>query len=226
MARPSPCSSAASPPFAGAIAFRSWTIDERGRVVAPPFKLDSFSRTPPPSSRVELEGWFHERLTARYETAFAPSRVTVSSSGGITGEDHAYTPVTSIHWKPGEPLSVLLEHSEEAPVNDRLLLGRSIHWKLGEDPASLMRQTTAEATSPPLTTTRNVRLRANDLPFFVKDAYERSGIRFTDPYWVAYTDEDERPFVFVLLGGLLVVFLGPIFLAMRLIKRTRRPRAD
>ncbi len=212
--------------LAGAIAFGAWTIDEQRRAVPFALNLDNFSGTPPGSPRVELEGWFHEQLTARYEAAFAPTRVTgFFTSGGIDGADHAYTPVTSAHWKPGEPVSFLLEDNAEAPVAARLLLGRSIHWKPGQDPASLTRQRNGDGASPPLATTRNVRLRANDLPFFVKDSYERTGIRFTDPYWVAYTDSDERPFALALVGAMLVVLVGLPFLATRLAKKVRRPRA-
>jgi hypothetical protein len=88
-----------------------------------------------------------------------------------------------------------------------------------------MRQRTGDAVSSPLATTRNVRLRADALPFFVKDAYERAGIRFTDPYWVAYMDPDGRPFAVVLVGTMLIVLIGLPFLATRLTRRVRRRRA-
>lgn len=169
--------------LAGTIALAMWAhaVEVDPVAPAPALDLDSFSRTPPASSRVALGGWFHDRLTVSYE----------EKTSGRT-EIHDFTPVTSTRWKPGEPVSVILETT-----------GRLAPVRPG--------------------TTLNVRLRPNDLPAFVKNEYERSGMRLTDPYWVADRSADQRLLQFILGLGLLVVVLA---LSLGLVQwRRRRPRS-
>jgi hypothetical protein len=197
----------------GAVALASWSMAEERRAFAPELNLNTFSGTPPTSPRLNLEGWLHEQLAARYESAWGPDKPRL---GATYRRDHAFIPVTSTHWKPGEPVSVLLETTGAEERDDTWLLGRSIHWKPGGDPGSVVGQRTSDAAFAPNGTTLNVRLRKNDLPYFVKDAYERAEMRFTNPYWVADTDDDVRPFALALVGWFLVTVFGLTFLVQRL----------
>jgi hypothetical protein len=204
--------------LAGAIAFVSWNIAEQRRAAAPLLSLDAFSGTVPASPRVTLEGWLRPRLAARYQSfSRYPGR-----RGFSYRREGAFTPVTSANWKPGDSVSVLLETSTEKP-DDGFGFGRAIHWKPGGDPSVGAGGRTDDRAAPDKTRL-NVRLRANDLPYFVKEAYLRSGMRLTDPYWVADTDSDARPFALALLGAVLLsVLLGTAGVMQR--KRLRPPSA-
>lgn len=190
------------------------------KVPPSPLDLDSFAGNPPASARVALDGWFQTRLIARYvDEEYWPGKNTRVSERYT----HTFVPVTSSAWKPGEPVSFILEtvgHRE--PRDEEFLVGGSVQWSPGEDPAAVMKKMN-DVRAPAAVTRRtvDVRLRADDLPYFVKDAYERAGMRFSDKYWVAETGESEGLFLLGALGSFVGLVSGITLGVMSWSRRVR-----
>lgn len=165
-----------------------------------------------PASRVLLHGWFHEQLAARYTSAFSWPRRTGGGRDSLLQTDYSFTPVTPLHWKLGEPVSILLMDSHQKEASNQTMLGRSVHWKPGGDPSSAV-PLSAVALAP-AERTISARLLKNDLPSFVEDAYERAGLHLTHPYWVADTGDD--PTLGLLVGTVCLIFIvGMLFVVVR-----------
>jgi hypothetical protein len=195
-------------PFAAAVVYSARALAQRRLAQASPLDLDNFSGVPPSSPRVSLSGRLQLPLTARFEAVWAPARVTARSAGGTRRRETALTPMTSESWRPGQPVSVVFEDvGSDEVVLDSWLIGRALRWIPHADPASLGGGMTEQPTPGRSKATLNVRLRANALPLFVKDGYERAGLHFADPYWVADGGDDARPFLFSLLGATVAAAL-------------------
>jgi hypothetical protein len=133
-----------------------------------------------------------------------------TSSGSSSSTIYRYIPLTAKAWTPGTPVRFFLaeiEHDDGRRDGIAMIPapGRRPHYE--------------------------GHLRRNAMPTLARGAFERHGVRLTEPYWVISNDSMEAIGLVMLIGGLgLALGLGVIIAGMQAARRVamgplRRPPA-